>query len=634
MNEHDSERLKALFLALEQRTRPKLRWFSPEPRGDGLECRFTADLEVITEVDGESPRTSRQLAFVVRVSQSFPPGAPEFRVAHGSDRPFHPFFDREGYWSHDHLALAPASLEGWVAAFVGSLCFAFDRSALDRGRVLNQGAAEWFLDASVRQAHLFPTEALDFLNGLGDDGGEPERRRPRLIIHEQRRKKFELGTVTSPYRPRERPVPPDLSFESGVRSRPSSASRHFVTFQPPATRKLFRHIGWNEETERNRVEQGGIMLGHVYRDSERGFTYGLVEDIVPGASARGSSTYLELSTDVWKTMLDYVDDRLDRQGEDLQVIGWYHTHPNHLDVFMSGTDRGTQKRFFSEDWHFAVVLNPHREFVKAFHGAEALECNCNLLHSQAEPVSPPIQVSPPSPASPPIEDARRPIEPATRGQGSWPLDTVRPPRTDEPTADPSRPDWIFRLPRTLMTRLALWLLVPLAALVIVWQFFFSSEGPRDEPAAPAASAVVETAAAPEDPVEDPPQDLTEDVTPIAESPVPAVDDVAAEEAAAAAEPQEPAGDSEEKPAQITGRLRLLKEQDLYGAPADDDPMARLIGDHSLEALEGEGKQGWIKVRITLEGWLFEDAVEPAAAEETAAPAATGEDDDASEDASR
>ena len=66
----------------------------------------------------------------------------------------------------------------------------------------------------------------------------------------------------------------------------------------------------------------------------------------------------------------------------LQVIGWYHTHPGGLSVFMSGTDRATQRRHFSADWHFALVLNPHRQSIRAFHGPECLECSAAAIVSE------------------------------------------------------------------------------------------------------------------------------------------------------------------------------------------------------------------------------------------------------------
>jgi proteasome lid subunit RPN8/RPN11 len=92
-------------------------------------------------------------------------------------------------------------------------------------------------------------------------------------------------------------------------------------------------------------------------------------------SAKGSSVHLEMTHDTWKEMLDSADKLLEQSPQrELQIIGWYHTHPNGLQVFMSGTDRDTQSRMFAHDWQFAVVLNPQKQRWRAFFGHTAREC--------------------------------------------------------------------------------------------------------------------------------------------------------------------------------------------------------------------------------------------------------------------
>jgi proteasome lid subunit RPN8/RPN11 len=74
-------------------------------------------------------------------------------------------------------------------------------------------------------------------------------------------------------------------------------------------------------------------------------------------------------------MLDELDIKRDTGGgTPIHVVGWYHTHPGELDVFMSSVDRHTQEKLFSEDWQFAIVLNPQRAEWRAFNGRAAEEC--------------------------------------------------------------------------------------------------------------------------------------------------------------------------------------------------------------------------------------------------------------------
>ena len=76
--------------------------------------------------------------------------------------------------------------------------------------------------------------------------------------------------------------------------------------------------------------------------------YGVVDDAISGDLASGSSTYLEMGHSTWKKMIDELDKiRFSSSSGNAQIIGWYHTHPNELDVFMSGTDKGTQSRFLA-----------------------------------------------------------------------------------------------------------------------------------------------------------------------------------------------------------------------------------------------------------------------------------------------
>jgi len=103
--------------------------------------------------------------------------------------------------------------------------------------------------------------------------------------------------------------------------------------------------------------------------------YGVVHSVVAGDLAKGSGAYLLMDHETWKSMLDRADRLNEALGQDaMRVVGWYHTHPNELSVFLSGTDRATQARMFSRPWQFAVVLNPQKEIWRVFHGAESIEC--------------------------------------------------------------------------------------------------------------------------------------------------------------------------------------------------------------------------------------------------------------------
>lgn len=167
----------------------------------------------------------------------------------------------------------------------------------------------------------------------------------------------------------------ESNFQSGYES------SHRLYFEYSAIQQLFSHIGWGTPKgtcEDNTKEQGGILLGHVYLDDK--FIYGVVKKAVPAITNNRSEVYVEFSHSTWSNILSAIDEINDKvEGEKLQIIGWYHTHPNNLDVFMSGTDKNTQSRHFNTYWHYAVVLNPHKKIWRAFWGKDAIECKGLIL---------------------------------------------------------------------------------------------------------------------------------------------------------------------------------------------------------------------------------------------------------------
>lgn len=195
-------------------------------------------------------------------------------------------------------------------------------------------------------------------------------------------KKFEIIETSPPYNPDEAEeinMSADIYITSDFNEDQDISHRLYINEE--AKNQIFQHIGWAQKTTGNVFEQGGILLGTCIFDKKEKITYGIVERAVPGKSARGHAAYLELNHQAWKEMIDYVDELLDNKPEvNLQIVGWYHTHPNSLGVFMSGTDRATQRRMFGQSWQFAIVLNPHKQIWKAFHGKNSEECKGFMLN--------------------------------------------------------------------------------------------------------------------------------------------------------------------------------------------------------------------------------------------------------------
>ena len=141
--------------------------------------------------------------------------------------------------------------------------------------------------------------------------------------------------------------------------------RPLLYISEQAEKEIKKHISWDKKTSANVNEQGGILIGKPF--------LGIVECVIPGELSQASAAYLEMGTETWGKMLDVYDENYKDKG--LFVIGWFHTHPNSLSVFMSFTDMGTQRGFFNQDWHFSIVLNPHRRLIACFNSVNADKCD-------------------------------------------------------------------------------------------------------------------------------------------------------------------------------------------------------------------------------------------------------------------
>ncbi|MDR0429898.1 MAG: hypothetical protein LBH58_05400 [Tannerellaceae bacterium] len=151
-------------------------------------------------------------------------------------------------------------------------------------------------------------------------------------------------------------------------------SENIILLTDNAKFLLFDHIGWGKKIENNIVEQGGLLIGKPYQVKDN--VISIAESIIPAESTSSNAAYLNMGNDTWGKMLAEYDNRY--AEKEYKIIGWYHTHPNSLSVFMSSTDMGTQKRFFNKKWHFALVLNPHKLKAKAFYSVSGAECRLGL----------------------------------------------------------------------------------------------------------------------------------------------------------------------------------------------------------------------------------------------------------------
>lgn len=144
---------------------------------------------------------------------------------------------------------------------------------------------------------------------------------------------------------------------------PPDRNRHFavVPCQNPAEGELriFVDLDVMREMESHaasdtRVELGGVLLGGQYEDQD-GQPFVVVSDSLRAEHYEATKGSFKFTHETWE--------QISRQREefpsDLQMVGWYHTHPD-WGVFLSGMDLFICDHFFNRPLDLALVIDPCR----------------------------------------------------------------------------------------------------------------------------------------------------------------------------------------------------------------------------------------------------------------------------------
>lgn len=159
----------------------------------------------------------------------------------------------------------------------------------------------------------------------------------------------------------------------------TGASNYLLYILKGAANAILSFIEWDKHTEHNHTEVCGFMIGHHYYDESKDIYYTEVESIITVPTDMSTEVYLQLSTDSMFAIEQALDAYNAEHNTDCKFIGWFHTHPNSLPVFMSSTDLITQTRYFSDDLGYAIVLNPHKLYWKAFRSVSCVDVKCMMV---------------------------------------------------------------------------------------------------------------------------------------------------------------------------------------------------------------------------------------------------------------
>ncbi|WP_338813785.1 hypothetical protein V9L05_20850 [Bernardetia sp. Wsw4-3y2] len=195
---------------------------------------------------------------------------------------------------------------------------------------------------------------------------------------------FKITKETPPYFPKKAKNMPfwECFFEKNLKdlfkNQPILDS---IYLHKEAFEVIKNHIGFGNDTEDNQVEQGGLLFGEVIEyeseqvNKEKPKLIGIVNHAIAAKTAEGSMRHLHFNHSTWHSLLEE-QEKIDDKESKKQLIGWYHTHPKHLQVYFSHIDKENHLTFFEKDWHFGLVLNPQREEIKCFLGNEFEEVWC------------------------------------------------------------------------------------------------------------------------------------------------------------------------------------------------------------------------------------------------------------------
>ncbi len=164
-------------------------------------------------------------------------------------------------------------------------------------------------------------------NDLEIQFGELEEAQPEVRLRPDGNKHFSVASVYSPSKD-ELPVFVDLD----------------------AMRDMEEHA-----LDDTGVELGGVMLGGQYVDDE-GQPFVLVTDSLRAKHYESTKGSFKFTHDTWAQ----ITRERDEFPDDLQMVGWYHTHPD-WGVFLSGMDMFICDNFFNKKLDVALVIDPCRQ---------------------------------------------------------------------------------------------------------------------------------------------------------------------------------------------------------------------------------------------------------------------------------
>lgn len=120
------------------------------------------------------------------------------------------------------------------------------------------------------------------------------------------------------------------------------------------------------------VEIGGLLLGGFYRSHDRDpdtkspIDFVEIEVALPARGRSSSATHFQFAHETWADL----HRRIDAEFPDLEIVGWYHSHPGH-GIFLSGWDLDIQNNHFTRKYSLALLIETFEHKGAFFIGNKA-----------------------------------------------------------------------------------------------------------------------------------------------------------------------------------------------------------------------------------------------------------------------
>ncbi len=159
-----------------------------------------------------------------------------------------------------------------------------------------------------------------------------------------------FGEMT--YREPVRQLPPDRDERWAAIAYGKPAPEDMPIFlNQPAADKIERHALSDVS-----VELGGILLGKECLDEKTGKPFVWVTQALEAKHYESTQASFTYTHDSWEE----INRERDQKHPDLDIVGWYHTHPD-FGIFLSGHDEFIHRNFFNQPLHVAYVVDPIRQ---------------------------------------------------------------------------------------------------------------------------------------------------------------------------------------------------------------------------------------------------------------------------------